>query len=284
MSKKPTKKSAKFFRVGKRIILIVAIIIGLILVISTILKHPGHGLELVFLDVGQGDSALIKTPGGQTVLIDGGPDNKVLQGLGKNMSFYRRRLDFIIISHYHDDHITGLIEIIKRYRVGTIIYSDKAPDSLLIAELLRVAVQHNVKLQILGGQAEVSFSPNCNLSLLNPDILGVKEDPNNSLVARLSCANRRVLFAGDNNSAVEKVLLASDWPLKADILKASHHGSNTSNSAAWLETVAPSLIAVSVGADNRFGHPGKFFLDRAAALKLPVKRTDAAGNLKISLK
>jgi len=281
------KKKLKLFNISKKVILVAlvaSVIFGVILVIFMILGRQNNRLEFIFMDVGQGDSTLIKTPGGQMVLIDGGPDNKVLRGLGKNLPFYRRRIDFLIISHYHDDHIIGLIEIIKRYRVGILIYSEKDIDSLLVFELLRVASQYKVELKTLDSQAVLSLGPACDLNLLNPVILGVKENPNNSIISRLDCADRRFLLAGDNGSDVEKALVESGWPLGADIFKASHHGSNTSNSTAFLEKINPYLVVISVGADNRFGHPGIFFLDRAAALDIPVKRTDNEGDIKIFTK
>lgn len=243
-------------------------------------KAPG----VIFLDVGQGDASLIKAPGGQVILLDGGPDNQVLWGLGKNLPFYRRRIDFLVLSHYHDDHLMGLIEIIKRYRVGTLIFSGESPDSLLVQELLRIARKYGVKLQTLDGRANLAFDSNCNLSLLNPVILGIKKDPNNSLAARLDCHGQSFLFSGDNGLAVEKALLGSDWPLTANVFKASHHGSNTSNGLNFLEKVAPRLVVVSVGKENRFGHPGVSFLERAASLGLSITRTDQAGEIKILIK
>lgn len=274
------KYSQKLLNIIKKIALTLATFFGIILLILALFGRSSHVLELVFLDVGQGDGTLIKTPSGQVILIDGGPDNIILQGLGKNLPFYRKRIDFIILSHYHDDHAVGLIEIIKRYRVGTLIFQDKLQDSLIIDNLMKIATQSKVELKPLAGQADLSFGTGCNLSLLNPVILGVKEDSNNSIVSRLDCKNLSVLLAGDNPETTEKILINSNWPLKADIFKASHHGSNTSNSTAFLKRVAPRLIVVSVGADNRFGHPGTFFIERAATLGIPVKRTDIDGELK----
>lgn len=274
----------KLLNISKKIALFIMAIFGLIFAVFFILSPQDNKMKAIFLDVGQGDSSLIKAPGGQVILVDGGPDNKVLQGLGKNLPFWRRRIDFLVLSHYHDDHITGLIEIIKRYQVGTLIYQEKMPDSLLVSELLRIASQKKVRLLSLGSQASLSLGSNCDLNLLNPAVLGIKEDANNSLVSKLDCEGRELLFAGDNNEKVEEALLGSNWPLKADIFKASHHGSNTSNSADFLEKVAPRLIVISVGADNRFGHPGRYFLERAAALGIPVKRTDIDGEIGILVK
>lgn len=274
----------RLFKISKKIALLIVVIFGLIFAIFFIFRPQNDGMKAIFLDVGQGDASLIKTPGGQVILIDGGPDNKVLQGLGKNLPFYRRRIDFLVLSHYHDDHITGLIEIIKRYQVGTLIYQEKMPGSLLVSELLKIASQKKVRLLSLGSQANLPLGSNCDLNLLNPAVLGIKEDANNSLISRFDCEGQELLFAGDNNEKVEKALLNSGWSLKADIFKASHHGSNTSNSADFLEKVAPRLIVISVGADNRFGHPGRYFLERAAALGIPVKRTDIGGEISIFVK
>jgi len=277
------KHKQYFWRILKVGLIIIAIFL-LILAIYYSLVYASRGLEVVFLDVGQGDSSLIKTPAGQVVLIDGGPDNRVLRELGKNLPFQHRRLDFLILSHYHDDHFVGLIETIKRYRVGTLIYSGKDVDSPLMSELLDTAFKYKVELRILDNQAKLSFGPDCALALLNPAVLAVKDDPNNSLVAKLDCRARTFLFAGDNGVAVEGKLLASGWPVNADVFKASHHGSNTSNSLPFLEKISPRLIVVSVGENNRFGHPGIFFLERAEALNIPIKRTDQDGEVKFFVK
>jgi len=278
-------KSQQRFR--RALGLMFTILVIFLLILTIFYNHiaaSADSLQVIFLDVGQGDSSLIKAPDGSVVLIDGGPDNKVLRGLGNNLPFYRRRLDFVILSHYHDDHFIGLIEIIKRYRVGTLIYSGKPLDSPLMEELIDTAAKRGVRLKTLENQANLSFDADCALSLLNPAILAVKDDPNNSLIARLDCRGRSFLFAGDNGTPVEKSLSASGWPLDSDIFKASHHGSNTSNATAFLEKISPRVIVVSVGADNRFGHPGSFFLDRAAALNIPIKRTDREGEVKFFVK
>lgn len=273
-------KSRKLLNISHKVFRTALFLAAFFLIYCLILASK-KAKGVIFLDVGQGDASLIKTPNGRVVLLDGGPDNRVLWGLGKNLPFYRRRIDFLVLSHYHDDHITGLIEVIKRYRVGTLIFSGESSDSLLMRELWETARRYGVKLQILDSRADLTFGSDCNLSLLNSAILGVKKDPNNSLAARFDCRGRSFLFSGDNGSAVEKILSVSGWPLAADVFKASHHGSNTSNSLDFLEKVAPRLIVVSVGEENRFGHPGVSFLERAASLGIPLERTDQTGEARI---
>jgi beta-lactamase superfamily II metal-dependent hydrolase len=113
--------------------------------------------------------------------------------------------------------------------------------------------------------------------------LKIKADGNNSLVVKLDCLGRRFLFTGDNSATAEKALLKSGWELKASVLKASHHGSDSANSEGFLRAVNPSLLAISVGSDNKFGHPHPKVLDRAESLGISVRRTDQEGDLLISI-
>jgi competence protein ComEC len=238
-------------------------------------------LEVDFLDVGQGDSALIKTPSGPVVLIDGGPDNKVLRQLGVNLPFYRRRIDYLILSHYHDDHVTGLVEVIKKYQVGEIIYESGNPPTAILQVLISAAKNRSIPILVLQTQAHIALGAACSLDLLNPAVLKIKADENNSLAIRLDCAKQQFLFTGDNSLVVEKALINSGWNIQAQVLKAAHHGSNTANSEAFLRAVNPKLLVISVGANNHFGHPSPKVLERSAALGITVKRTDQLGNIKI---
>jgi len=259
---------------------------GYILVILTvicifIIKSNQISPELDFLDIGQGDSSLIKLPGHKVILIDGGPDNLVLKRLGENIPYFHRKIDAIILSHFHDDHITGLIEVIRRYDVSSIIYMKGSKSSPLLETLLQVASQRNVKIVALENNFKIEYSQNCSLNTYNPLILKVPIDDNNSLVTKINCGKLSALFSGDNNSKVESALLKTKNNWQADILKASHHGSKTANSETFLKTIKPNILVISVGADNRFGHPNKEILDRAKALKIPIKRTDLDKTVKV---
>lgn len=242
-------------------------------------RRPQH-LEVDFLDVGQGDSILIKSPYGQAILIDGGPDNSVLRCLGENLPFYRRWIDIVILSHYHDDHAIGLAEITKRYKIGKIFFSTGHSSPALeeitaSAEAKKIPIYHpKVKIRAVLG-------PDCNLDIFNPESLDIPKDNNNSLVVKLDCQGKKFLFSGDNSNKVEKAIISSGFDLEAEVLKASHHGSNNSNSEDFLTAVNPHQLIVSVGSDNRFGHPGQDFLDRAAKLKIPVYRTDLLRTIRI---
>lgn len=237
--------------------------------------------EIDFFDVGQGDASLIKMPGGKVILIDGGPDNLVLKRLGENLPFYKRKIDLVVLSHPHDDHIIGLLEVIRRYKVGAIIYVGEEEKPELLDLLLKIAKQRDIELINLKNEANIDYLPVCSLYLLNPESLKIKNDDNNSIIARLDCGSLTALFSGDNNSAVEGALLktGNDW--SAEIMKASHHGSKTANSENFLKAVSPNIFVISVGADNRFGHPHADVLERVKKLKIGIKRTDIDGTVKV---
>ncbi len=253
----------------------------LLIVFVTCLYYSVHKLTVNFFDIGQGDSALIILPNKQTILIDGGPDNTVLRRLGDSLPFYQRQIDLIIFSHYHRDHITGLIEVLNRYKVKEIIYAPSHFDSSLLRTLWRTIKEQKVTTVPIPRTAQLYLSPNCFLYFLNPQILWVKNDQNNSLIVRLSCQGKIFLFSGDNNALVEKKLVNYAWDIKADVLKISHHGSKTASSKLFLQKVNPDLAIISLGLDNRFGHPNQVVLDRLNELGIPFRRTDQSGSVKI---
>lgn len=259
-------------------IILATITIALFLVISS----ENEYFEVVFLDVGQGDASLIRFPDGFYVLIDGGPDNLVLNRLGEYLPFNRRNLDLIIVSHWHDDHIVGLMEVLDRYRVGSLMYMAGAEQTDLARSILKKASKKGVKIIPINKEIKISRQT-CSLNILSPLSLGVPENGNNSLVTRLECLGLKFLFSGDNELAVEKALLSLNRDWRADVFKASHHGSKTSNSQAFLEAVNPKLIAISVGLDNKFNHPAHEIIEIIKFLGIKIKRTDQDSSIEIRM-
>jgi competence protein ComEC len=259
---------------------------GLIVILLTVLcffsvRNKISRVEIDFLDVGQGDASLLKLPNNKIVLIDGGPDNLVLRRLGENLPFYKRKIDLIILSHFHDDHLIGLIEIIRRYEVGSIIYMRGMESSGIFQTFLKEAKERKINLVSLENEANIKYSEKCLLKILNPLVLGVKEDNNNSLITKIDCSPLSALFTGDSNYKVEEALLKTGQVWSAKILKASHHGSKTANSELFLRSVNPDILVISVGASNRFGHPSAEILERVRQLGIKIKRTDFEGTIEI---
>lgn len=242
---------------------------------------PTGNLRVAVLDVGQGDAILITTPGNQQVLIDGGPDLRVLEQLGDAMPFGDRHIELMMLSHTDADHVTGLVEVLRRYEVGKILMTGVARDTAIYNAFLDAARENGAQVIIADADHDLDLGAGVLLDILSPQesLFGreVKEPNNASIVAKLTWKDHEVLLTGDIEEWVEETMLKEGLDLRADILKVPHHGSKTSSSEAFLLAVDPDLALISVGRDNHYGHPRPEVLARYAALGIPVRRTDLEG-------
>lgn len=242
-------------------------------------------LEVDFLDVGQGDAELIQTPFGQNILIDGGPGDKALVSLGRALPWWDRKIDLMILTHPHDDHVTGLIEVLKRYEVKKILYTGvihTAPNYIAWLETVR---DKKIKLTIIDRPQTIELGENCRLEIIYPNksLLGrtVENLNNSSIIARLVYKENKFLFMGDAEEVVEKELLEQKTDLKADVIKIGHHGSTTSTSEDFLWAVRPVIAVIEVGAENEFGHPNARIIKRLENIGVEILRTDLLGNIRL---
>ncbi len=268
----------------------ILLILGIVAVIVAIpafwlTYQAASDLEVVFLDIGQGDAILIKTPYGQNILIDGGPDNTVIKRLAENFSWWDKKIDLMILTHPHDDHVSGLIDVIKRYKVEKILYTGvvhSSPDYLAWLELIR---DRKIPLTIIDRPQIIEFGENCGLQIIYPreSLLGkeVSNLNNSSIVAKLVYGQTKFLLAGDIELEVEQELLNSGTDLSAQVFKANHHGSDTSNSTEFLQAVQPEIVVIQVGADNNFGHPSRRVIKRIERIGAQVFRNDLDGTVKL---
>jgi competence protein ComEC len=268
---------------AKKIFKIIFFFLTIFLFLGILLKFflkPAN-LELSFLDVGQGDACLLELPSGEIILIDGGPDNLVLRRLGEELPFYRRRLYLVIISHFHQDHVAGLIEIFRRYRVDNLVYGAGLETSLYGDILLAEAKKQKTNIFSIEKSIIFQFKNNCRLDIFNPLYFYSPVNSNNSLFNKLVCNNFSFLSAGDNEKTAEDALLSSRLDLSARIFKASHHGAKTSNSQEFLKMINPEIMVISVGADNHLNHPSPEVIETAIDLDIELRRTDEEGTVNI---
>ena len=256
-------------------ILLVAVIYAIVSYRSYFVSDCFH---VFFFDVGQGDSELIVTPKGKTILIDGGPDRKVLRGLGTALPFWRRKIDLLIITHAHDDHVVGSIEVMRRYQIKNILYNNLDSQTPAL-EALKKEIGNGIKLTNAESGMVYNFDNQCTLSVLAAKKNKQTNENDYSIVSMFSCLNRKVLIGGDAGIGVERELLNSRFDLRADIFKVSHHGSLSANSLEYLEAVSPSVAVVPVGRNNSFGHPAPVILDRLRTQFIKVLRTDLQGTI-----
>jgi competence protein ComEC len=239
---------------------------------------PDGKLHVWFLDVGQGDAILIETPEGHQILIDGGPSPSALAAeLGAVMPFWDRSLDLVVMTHPDSDHAAGLIPVFERYTVAAALDGVADGDSSAAAwidatAMVRRQTAMRGALIVAGG---------ARLAVLHPAFpQGVSEISNDdSVVLRLEYGATSVLLTGDAQEAAEEELLASGLPLRADVLKVAHHGSNGSTSARFLSDVQPRMAVISVGPENRFGHPAPELLERLQGID--ILRTDQRGRIEL---
>ena len=244
-------------------------------------KQP-QKLEVYFLDVGQGDAILIKTPFGQNVLIDGGPDSAILKRLGENLPWWERTIDLMILTHPHDDHVMGLNEVIKRYDIQKIVHTGVAYDSPAYATWQELVKDNRISSILVDRPQTINLGENCNLAILYPRQAiygrGAENVNNTSIVSKLDCGGVKMLFAGDAEREEENELLKTNIDLSADIIKIGHHGSDTASGDEFLAKVKPQYAIIEVG-ENDFGLPSLRVIKRLERMGAKVYRTDQSGTI-----
>lgn len=232
--------------------------------------------------VGQGDSELIIFPGRVKVLIDGGPDNKIIQHLDSLLPLTDRYLDIVILSHPQADHFAGLIDVLKRYEVGVFVSSGKYGQAKSFNDLIDVLNKKKIVHIFLGANDKIKYQDHV-FEVLSPtiDLLKTKEPNNWSLVLKLISQRVVSLFTGDIDFQIEDQLLQR-YNLKIDILKVAHHGSRFSSSKKFLEAIRPKIAVIEVG-QNNYGHPHPLTLKNLSSVANYVLRTDKDGNIKFVL-
>jgi competence protein ComEC len=221
---------------------------------------PDGKLHVVFIDVGQGDAIFIETPSGQQVLVDGGPDPlEAVQFLGARMGFADRSLGLVVLTHPHADHAVGLAEVLKRYQVRWILETGEEHMGPAYAAW-RLAVGEEDAAIVHAQEGQIwSIGDGVSIQVLNPPakpLRGTSSDVNNSsVVLRIAYGQRSFLLTGDIFEEGEDWMVRQGASLDSDVLKVAHHGSRTSSSEDFLNKVTPRFAVVSVGRENRFGHP-----------------------------
>ena len=249
------------------------------------LQPDGH-LHVHFLDVGQGDSALIVSPSGKQIVIDGGPDLTTLEEAGKKMPFFDRSIDLLVLTHPNTDHLVSLPSLLHRYRIAQILVTG-VPFELGRYEELIAAIEEEHPTVIFADPAkDLDFGDGLVLDIVWPPTDTPErewEDVNDaSIVLRALYKDQSILFTGDIEETAEREILASGADVSATVLKVAHHGSKTSSSTGFLLEVHPSLAVISVAQENSYGHPSPSILDRFAHFKIPVKMTSTEGTISLT--
>jgi competence protein ComEC len=247
--------------------LILPLLIVAILVWSVALPMPDGKLHVSFLDVGQGDAILIQTTNGQDILIDGGPDpQKINLELSKKLPFWDRTIDLVVCTQPHADHVTGLVEVLQRYKVNKVLEPGVSYNSSIYQEWLNVVEDKGIECYVARAGQEIDLGSEIEIEVLNPPEQLFEETShdvdNNGVVLRLAWGKVSFLFTADIREEAEFELIWQRANLRSTVLKAAHHGSGTSTISQFLAAVDPEVAVISVGADNTFGHPSPEVTER----------------------
>ena len=243
------------------------------------LLSPAEGkCEVHFIDVGQGDAEFLRTESG-CILIDAGTTDS-RHDLVAYLEKYTEKIDYMILTHPHEDHIGGASEVIESLEVVNLIMPDAVSSSAAFSRLLDSVEKKGVDAHIAAPGDTYSVG-DLQIEILSPFEESYENTNDYSAVVHARFGGVTFLFTGDAEAAVEKALL-EEYPsskLRSDVLKVGHHGSKTSSTEAFLNAVHSEIAVIEVGADNSYGHPSQKVLDRLDDLGSRVYRTDISGNI-----
>jgi len=254
-------------------------IVILFIVIATFMQYSEHSGSpvVVFLGVGQGDATLIQQDSFQ-VLVDGGPDDAVLYELAKYIPMYDRKIEVVVLTHAHDDHLKGLLMVLENYSVDSIWYSPSCTDTFSYKFLLEEYAEKLVKVD---SSTKLRYGY-ISMSVIYPVEAKCEGNINNeSVVLDVEVNGKRILLTGDAEKEVEEEIFDDIGDI--DILKAGHHCSRTASSEMFLNSVEPEIAICSVGEGNKFGHPHNETLEMFKKLNVQYLITYEEGNIVFEL-
>ncbi len=275
--------------------LLLTVLIALLFLTS----QSDNKLHIYFCDVGQGDAIYIRFPNNQDMLIDGGPNNKVLSCLSDHMPFYDREIDLVMLTHPQADHLNGLIYVIERYKVSYFVTSPVGNSTEGYSKLTELLKNKNIEVKNLYTGSEVNFGsvvfksiwPEkswvlANLISNNGNVLGVtSKDPNLndfSEMGILSYGSFDLLFTGDGDQRIQDdILKIYNNQKDIEVMKVPHHGSKTGLLEEFLQAFKPEMAIISVGKNNRFGHPSDEIIQKLSKYVKTIKRTDVDGTIEV---
>lgn len=264
------------------IVLVVFLGMGLYLYFEIVEYRP----RVVFMDVGQGDAILLIDESGQKILIDGGAGNYIVYSIANYLHPRDRFIDTVILTHPHEDHLSGLIDIFERYDVGEVLYYPVCYSSGLYRYFL------DLNENISPMKKEYFFEGNSfSLEYLYPkddvddECIKFSNVNNASIVLKLHSDSGSILFMGDAEHEVEEVLMEkyTKTDLDSDVLKAGHHCSRTASSTGFLRYITPFYAICSVGKDNKFGHPHKEVVEIFESFDIEYDLTHEKGDIVVEL-
>lgn len=240
-------------------------------------EASGQAMTVRFIDVGQGASTLVSM-GDTHILIDAGENDQGEKVVEQLKAWGVTRLALAVGTHPHSDHIGGMDDVLEAFEVDAYMMPEVAHTSQTYESVLQVLEEKQIPVTYPEAGDSLTLG-GMRLTVLGPEQVEEDDLNNCSLVSRVDSAYGSVLIPGDCEEPSETAMLKGNRPLKADVLQLAHHGSNTSNSEAFLKAVDPQWVVIPVGEDNSYGHPHDEVLQRVERLGYKAYRTDWNGTV-----
>jgi len=255
-------------------IVILSLLLGMSIYQFILIKN--HHLKLSFLNIGQGDAILIQTSNYKNILIDAGPNAKVVEELSKKLNFFNQKIDLFIMTHPDADHYAGILDVFQKYPIQSVIMTGITVKNQLYTSFQKELKKRHIPVLYSDNTKDIQIGPNLYLDLLYPfkgeSLIGqnVKNRNDHSIGLMLRRKNKQALalLTGDAEEEEETELLLSGQDFESPIFKLGHHGSRTSNSQKFLNAIHAKNIVISAGKDNKFHHPHPETLKRVEGLNI----------------
>ncbi len=264
------------------ILVLIILLFGITCVQNSFSQQASNELQIIFIDVNQGASSLIILPNGKSMLIDAGVREQGTNVLSALSEYGVHKIDVVIATHPHADHIGGLISVLQNIPVDQVIDSGQETTTRTFEDYLNIIDEKQIPFSVAKDGDIINLDTEVSIEVLNPSnplLSGTDSDlNNNSVVIRMTYGNFSIIFPGDIGKVVEDGLLGEE--LDSDTLLAGHHGSKYSNSLDFLNAVSPNVVVISAGENNTYGHPHIETLSRLQTLGIPhILRTDLNGSI-----
>jgi competence protein ComEC len=235
-------------------------------------------MKVTYIDVGQGDSILIQV-NGKNLLIDAGPNestDKLLSYLGKQDI---KKLDYIIATHPHEDHIGGMTSVIKKYNIGKFYAPKKITNTKAFEDMVKSLKSKQLKINVASAGVHLDLGKNAKCEMIAPNEMNYENLNNYSAVLKITYGKVKFLFTGDAEKLSEDEILSKNYDISCDLLKIGHHGSSSSSSKSFLDKASPKIAVISCGKNNDYGHPNHKTVDALEKKKMQIYRTDVDGSI-----
>ena len=246
---------------------------------ADIVRYPYRMLRTEFIDIGQGDCEFIQLPNGQNMLIDAGDVGK-FDKINEVLKTYNTdKIDYLIATHPHADHIGSMNYVVDNYDIGKIYMPSATANTKTFEIVLNSIKNRGYMIDTAKAGMVIYEDDSCRVEFVAPNSDSYKDLNNYSVVVKITYKDTAYLFEGDAEQLSESEILSHGYNVKANLIKIGHHGSYTSSSKEYLSAVSPQYAIISCGKDNRYGHPHDVTLQTLAELNIPVYRTDEMGTI-----